>query len=341
MSQEITFSQVYRVPTLIPIPDTEYRVIRYSFYIDLYLLKIFIENGIHNFSDHPSIMYYVYKTLKTHGMKTQWHELREILKGNDEVNFLLNPSYVDLKQEDIGSMKFTQILGDFEYLIFKNNLLKNLGIKNMIVYCSKDGQNKVHIKGLRRLLKLNDGISGGVVCGKFDHFEQDEHEENEQMFECISEDEHPEDTIQDIPESKPKVTVTREVIVDKTLDKIVFYDYGVTILKNYFDFSRLRIEELSENDKKLLKNIVFKYLDDRDKKVLGTLLYQILVFKSSNLKEYLRNLELFREYMTRFDHNCVPRTEKLGVVHVMFKVREMINFLNKVFFTQNVKKSLE
>ena len=120
---------------------------------------------------------------------------------------------------------------------------------------------------------------------------------------------------------------------NKTSD-IVFFNFGISFLKQYFRFDSIRIEELSKRDILFLKKFVSKLIKNQGTNYFGEILFQIITFRPCTIKEYLRNLELFHDILNKVGDQNLQKKNFLQMIHLIIKVRDILKFLNSRFFPE-------
>ena len=123
-------------------------------------------------------------------------------------------------------------------------------------------------------------------------------------------------------------------LLNNNTSDIIFFNFGISFLKQYFRFDSIRIEELSKRDILFLKKFVSKLIKNQGTNYLGEILFQIITFRPCTIKEYLRNLELFHDILNKVGDQNLQKKNFLQMIHLIIKVRDILKFLNSRFFPE-------
>ena len=349
MSQELMIKSDRQ--TFRPLDKMGIGVIRFSFCIDVYLLKLFYQYKIEVFVIDPRLVIYLYNCLKENESPVKLDELRHLQFKKKKFGDALKRLCLDSDVSKVRKIGLTTFLGKLERLIVNKQLLKKEGITRFYEY-----EPLIDEKELKQQENKSDNTfrkktSGHNICNEKvsnTHNKQSNTEDDDCVIitplnEAVSINSYlgkrpflndpiilGSSRIHNQPNQETENLTTRS-------GEITFYDFGVSFLKSIYDFSFLRIEEISDSEKTLLKSIIDLLILDNRTKSFGQVLYQVVTFKPASLKEYLRNLELFFEYINRIGDKYIPQHQKLKVIHLLQKVRSIIFFLEKKFFEEQGK----
>ena len=320
--------------------------VRFSFFIDLYLLDLYQQNGIVYFVDDLRFVVNIFHYLKNN---RQMDFLREFTstQSKSEIQAKIDHFFGSLEIQMFIKYKFENVFAEFENLILSRNLIKKVDLNGNVKMTKdqvQDEPKKLSPRLRRKCLFIIKNPKRGEkrekvkepVEAKRVHVKQ-ESARRSFLTKRARFSRKPADETQN---SGNRIVKKRFLAVEGTSD-VVFYNFGVDYLKSRFNFAKIKIEELSHNEKLILKHIVRNLLNDQDTECLGDLIYQMLTSNSSSIKEYMRNIDLFYEYFNRLREQYIPADLKFNVIQILYKIREMNRFLTKTFFKEEAsgKKS--
>lgn len=116
--------------------------------------------------------------------------------------------------------------------------------------------------------------------------------------------------------------------------EVLFFDFGISLLKREHSFPDINVEDLSDREKTFLKNLLVSLRTQREGTQTAEFLRKIVATPSHSLKEYLRSLGLFGEYLVKANESFGSTDVEFGVANILYKVRSMISFLKDKYFVQ-------
>ena len=133
-SQEVRLNPYFgRLTTL---KDSYCSVIRFSFYVDLYLLKLCFEEGVNSFVDDLRFLYYVWHCLRSREPMQHLTEIAELVDTRQNLDEFLEYCFrkVAGNVECQLIQKFELLVSDLEDIIFERQLLGCFGICTRVEY---------------------------------------------------------------------------------------------------------------------------------------------------------------------------------------------------------------
>lgn len=311
---------------------------RFSFYVDIFLLLVYTNAGIFYFIDDWRMLMYIFESLKKQqkfSLLKQFSKINSIKKINEKLNQTFGSSVVFSKFD------FVQIIGEFEHIIFSKGLLDKLGIVPGGVDKAKPIVSQSVPEADCKIVDMRPQTPKQVITIGSSESDVESEAEKTRLDHIKTPDpgyltkrpgisQKPVNYQMQFPTEKCHFLETFLKCSDTK--SIVFYDFGSDLLKAKFDFGLIRVEELSPEDKMAIKQVVARLVGSESTRRVGKLIFEMVTSGSRSVKEYVRNLNLLQDFFLRVGEDNVPCSLRLGVIRVLYKMREMNGFLTKLFF---------
>jgi len=268
------------------------------------------------------------------------------VKIRKDINKTIKHEFVKLNEIEFINECLEVFIKNFEKLIISKKLLYEFGIKKIYYYENEykfnvfDNSESENTKN-GKMIKFDS--DNDILTSKKDKYKVMGKKTTkvsylEKRSSITSNSDYSDSEDLKSLKNKNKSTMSLSILNNDVSD-IIFYDYGINLLKKMYNFEKLKIEDISNKEKLILKKIIVSLHEKKDSENTGNIIYQMITSNSENLKEYLRNIELFYEYMNRIGQENIPSMYAFKMIQILFKIREMIKFVTKKYFKEENKIS--
>ena len=134
---------------------------------------------------------------------------------------------------------------------------------------------------------------------------------------------------------KTEDTLFSKKMQESLLEKNVavnFDKFGYDVIKSKFEFECLDLEEFSNVDKSMLMVIVEFYERHPSTRIKANMLRRVLSFEASSIKGFVRNLEILNNFIDDLDLECLDEKVNMNILYFLYKSKKLISFIRKNFF---------
>ena len=334
-------------------------VIRFSFLVDLFLLSLFKKYQFDEFVDHPRLICKIEEALREKRpldfMKNERKKYSGWGKDKSPENFILN------YDEMINNEKvFLKVIIRLEAHIKKLQFDKKLKL-----YQNSDKLEE-SVKRYRRFLSRKNVREDGEEDSQSQSGDQEEEssqsiqkssasrvsrselltkrEDMQRSPEKESEEEMRNSPHKSLIEVEKKKTTKPTQLVKSKMNlslkerrpiySMPFYDFGVGYLKKNYQFQCLEVEDLSREEKKALFRLLTHLKKFPEKTKLADVLRLLFHKASSNMKEYLRNLDIILSLLKKNRLHIKDSFFRMQILHILVKMEQMIQLLKSRLYGQ-------